>query len=363
MITITQDLPVSYPAFNDAFIKFTSNIGPNRAEIIPSNTSIFPDPFIIFPSPSGEFVFNLKEIAKASFSNPEFNHGSGVLSGWGQSFADNKVTVSVTIKTYSGSTSDTISKAYTFYKSVVQIGESLQDNYLLDHSLNGVDYRVKYWEGFPFDFQIKDLADSVGVTIKNKNSGNTSLPITSTLAGSMKVHMDIANTNWTSSNFSPLHSLRNNLEIYEAGVFKANLEVSKAEPCGGIYLRWFNTKGGYNYWLFDEFYRGDLKTKSIGSVATNSFLNAGSAPAPYVDFGKSGNRSFRLKTRVENYLIKTFEGLFESPNIEVYSSRSPFTLGSWTAIRMDGSFSYQNKRDLTEYTLSIDLPDIIPMTR
>lgn len=197
MITITQDLTSLYPIYNDSFIKFVSDINPTRAEIVLSDSATFPEPFEIFPSPDGEFVFNLKEIAKASLANTNFSHGDGTVSDWGESFDDNFATVEATIKTYNGAASDSLTRTFTFFKSVIQPGEQLLDNYLLSKSDNGVDFYMKYWEGFPFDFQIKNLGSGDEITVKNAGNGTTPVnDITATADGSLKVYVDTVSTNW-----------------------------------------------------------------------------------------------------------------------------------------------------------------------
>ena len=364
MITITQDLTALYPVFNDSFIKFTSDIDPSHAEVILNDTDTFPEPFLIFPSPDGEFLFNFSEIAKASFSELGFNQGDGTITNWGESFTDNKSSVQLTIKTYNGATNDSLAKTYTFYKSVVQPDEPLLDNYILSKSKNGIDFDLRYWEGFPFDFQIKDLETNDEISVKNAGSGMTPIaPIVASANGSLKVHIDTVSQNWTSANYLPLGSFTNKLEVYENDVFKANINIDRVEPCGGIYIRWTNGEGGFNYWLFDKFYRSNLNSRSMGDIALNNFLNAGSVSGKSVEFGKDATRSLRVKTLVNKKFKSMFESLYLSPNIEMYSETTPFTLGTWSPVKIEGTFNDNVKRDSEEYTLTIDLPKPVTITR
>lgn len=363
MITITQDLTENYPAYNDAFIKFSSSIGPDRCEIVPTDSVNFPLPFLIFPDPAGNFLFNLKDLARASFTNKEFSRNGYEPFTWGQSFQDNKVTVGITINAYSGATLDSLGKSYTFYKAVNQIGEPLLSNYLLTPSENGVDYTLNYWEGFPFDFQIKELTATDNITVKNLNTGATSPAMTAQLTGSYAVHVDKGSENWTSEAFLPIADLHNRIEIYQDGVFKSNLILKKRSECEGVYVRWFNEQGGRNYWLFDEFKRGEIRARSLGRVAKNTFLNAGSQDAPFLEYGKEASRGLRVRTNVGKDSLKTFETMLTSPNIEVYTSNSAFESGTWIPATLEGALIADNKRDTTEYALTFELPDLITMTR
>lgn len=363
MITIAQEPGALYPAYNDAFIKFSSDISPTYAEVIPADTVNFPNAFLLYPDSSGNFLFNIKELAKASFSNPEFSRNGYTPFTWGQSFQDNKVSVQVTIKTYSDTTNDSVTKTYTFYKEVIQIGQPLISNYILSPSKNGVDYIFKYWKGFPFDFQLKDLAALQNVTVKNVSTGVTSAAMTTQQAGSFALHVDTGASNWTDATFLPLINRRSELEVYQESVFKANVVLLKEDDCEGWYLRWYNNNGGFNYWLFDQHIQTETKVKSGGDVAKNTFLNAGSADAPFLEYGKTAKKALRLKTTVEKALQDTFEGLYTSPNVELYSAQTPGLTGSWSSIRIDGAITKFSKRENTEYNIIIDLPELITLTR
>lgn len=365
MITITQDLTALYPAYNDSFIKFSSDINPDRCEIVPTDTVNFPLPFLIFPDPDGNFLFNFKDLARASFANKEFSHTGYEPFTWGQSFEDNKTTVGVTIKAYAGSTLDSLAKSYTFYKSVVQVGEPLLSNYLLTPSDNGTDYALNYWEGFPFTFDLRNPGASKRIRAKNLNTGVISslMGMVTQTSGAFKVHVDKSSENWTDAAFLPLITGENRLEITQNDVFQANLNLRKYVNCSGVYFRWFNDQGGRNYWLFDSFKRTETRARSLGRVAKNTFLNAGSQDAPYLEYGKEASRGVRVRATVGKDSFKTFETILTSPNIEIYTSETPYEAGTWVPVTLEGSLSVDSKRDTTDYALTFELPELLTLTR
>lgn len=362
MITITQDLPNDYPAFNDSFIKFSSSIAPTYATIQINSASLGLDPFKIYPDPSGNFVFNLRNVAKASFDNKRFEIVGESSFIWGQHFQGFKTSVDLTIKTFNGGTSDTLNKVYTFKRAVNQIGEELRAEKILTDSKNGLDYALKYWEGYPFDFQLSEVTNGENVIIKNRNTGIDSAAIPVTASGSMALHVDKVSDNWSNTSFLPVTDTKNRLEIYKGASFYANLELDKRDNCEGVYLRWFNNKGGVNYWLFEEYETINLSSKNGEFIGRNDFMNIGQSKSKELATGKMASKSLKLETYVDKDSIKTIESLFLSPNIELYTSKEPFVSGVWLTVSTESNLSLETKPELQKVSLTVDLPETYSLT-
>lgn len=357
-ITIEQDIDLQpYPAFNDSYIRFSSSINPTKAEIQIANTTIFPNPFIIYPDPDGYFLFNFREVAKASFSKEDFEHEGVTNFVWGQSFLGNLATVNATIRTYSGSTSDSLSKSYSFSKSVRQVGEEIYEQYILSPQTDPITYELTYWEGYPFNFQIQSIPVNDGITVKNLNSGVESSEMTADFTGGFAIHIDKVTENWTVTNFLPLFDTVNRLEVYEEGEFKCNVNLIKKKPCKGVYVRWFNDQGGISFHLFDEFYRDTLQSSTINTIASNSFANVGSLVNPSRITGKEASTVYRVKTTVNRAELKVLKQIYTSPRVEMYTSHEPFVEGEWVDVELTTrDMADDTKKDRIEVTLTFLLP-------
>lgn len=357
-ITISKSPQALYPAYNDSWLAFTSSlIDNNKAEI---NIAGYPL-FTLFPI-DGEYIFNLKEIAKYEVNKSGFDDNLSMGDEWGYSMSNGYISLNINIKVYNGTTSEEINQNCTFFKSVKQIGEDIFDNngQILWPSENGVDFQATYWEGFPFDFSLQRIGGVV--TIKNLNSDMTSANIIPTVTGIMRIVVDKGSSNWTDTNYLPLFNTVNRLEVYDGGAFKSNLRLKKLnEPCG-TYLKWFNPQGGYSYYLFDKFHNDAISTSSAGMVSQNQFLNIGSdQPSGFQkSLGKVGSRSIKLKTTADENELKHLDGLFMSPSVQMYTSHRAFEAGQWIDIEVTNSgFTNKTKKNMQTVDVDIELPELI----
>jgi len=73
-ITFTKEPEGIYPAYNDSFIEFSSDLADdNKAEITLYPVDIFTRVFVIYPDTDGKYLFNLKEAVKVIFNANGFS--------------------------------------------------------------------------------------------------------------------------------------------------------------------------------------------------------------------------------------------------------------------------------------------------
>jgi len=362
-ITITKEPSGIYPAYNDAFVLFTSDLlGHYKAEVSASPASIFPKTFILYPDASGEYVFNLKEVVKTILNASNFEDNNFFDDAYYKSITGLYLLQIITIKVFNASTDETLVKNYEFFKSVKQIEDSIYSNpfQILSNSKNGVDYYLTYFEGFPFHFDIQRVLSGKDITVKNVGSSDISDIMTTTEDGSFRFNVDRSNgENWTASNFLPLITGLNQLEIYEEGVFKTNLFLKKKKKCSGVLLKWFNSDGGYSQYLFDEYYTEEIKGKDIDFIGSNEFLNVGELDSNVKSIGKKAGRGLILKTKCDANEVETLKSLYSSPLVQMYTSKVENIKGKFINVRIDGSFNHKNKRFNNEFVLNVMLPEMI----
>lgn len=366
-INIINEPTGIYPCYNDSYIVFTSNLSnQDRAEITIPNSTEFPT-FTLYPI-DGRYIFNIREIAKYRLNEQSFADTLVTDGRWCYS-VDGYLSQGITIKVYNGTTNDTLTKYYQFYRGTKQIGETNFDNpnQLLLPSKNGIDYNLTYWEGFPFDFIIQRVGYSPTkrINVRNKNTGVTSIDFKPTESNPFRVFIDKGGSeDWTNANLLPLTDNVNRLEVLDNGIFKTNLTLKKRTDCSGVYLKWFNNDGGYSYYLFDPYHETNVSGNTMGKVLKSEFQNIGSTSFTGLQksIGKEGEKDIIAKTRVDHIEARHLESLFTSPSVQLYTSQTAYVGGNWIDVEVSGSMKINNKKEVNEVKVNIELPELITPT-
>jgi len=360
-ITFKKEPSGIYPAYNDAYIEFRSTIlNDNRAEI---TVDPFPRVFLIYPNYAGVYLFNMKEAVRAVFNQNGFEDSNFDLSVYFKSIQGLYLSQEIEIKVLTDTTSvDTLSKTYTFFKAVKQIGEPIFSNpfRLLSNTADGVNFALTYFEGFPFSFDILKATSGKVVTVKSLNTGVTSDPMMPTLSDSFRINVDKGGShNWTYDNILPLITGLNRLEIYEDGAFKTNLLINKKKQCSGVYLKWFNRHGGFSHYLFNKYFIQQTTGSEAGKVYKGEINNIAETTGNFKSIGKDvkGKMTIKAKYLADDYEI--LKDIFSSPIIQMYTSRQANVEGRFIDVIVDGSISYSNKRHINDISLIVELPEVI----
>lgn len=365
-ITIIKEPTGIYPAYNESWIQFTSDlVGNNRAEITLLPSSIFPNPFTVFPDLDGVYTFNLRELVQILLNKDGFKDQETAFPvDWGYSYPYGYLSQMITITVLDGiGGSDIVTPTYNFIKGVKQIGEQVFPNttQVMNTSEDGVNYNLTYWEGFPFSFELQRVLVAETVTVKNLNSGDTSAILTATSSDTFRLYVDKGTSNWTTSGFLPLSDTINRLEVRLNGTFKTNVRLKKNIEKQGVYLKWLNNDGGFSYWLFDKFHKFGVSAGSMGEIKNNLFENVGTLSAPTSTLGREVKESYKLKTTVDREESKLLKSLYSSPSVQMYSSQLPYIGGDWIDVRANSGLDISNKKDQNEISLTIELPNPITM--
>jgi len=360
--TFTKEPTGIYPVYNDSFLEFSSNLAANVEGHI-DVAELGGDTFTVNPDASGKYLFNLKEIAKSLINSDGFRDPDDSFpAGWGASYLYGYQELNLTVRaTDAGAGSDSTSKTYYFIRGAKQIGEVIFVNpaQLLNYSDGGVNYRLTYWEGYPFSFELQRLTAADSLTIKNVNTGLTGTALVAPSTGTYRVHIDKVAANWSSAAYLALPDNESLLELSVNAILKTNLFLKKVVQNRGVYLKWFNADGGYSYFLFEHFYREEVRSRSIGTVNSNSFENVGSAVAPSRSLGKSGEVSYTLKATVDDNEVNIIRSLFTSPSVQMWSKTEPMLLGEFIDVDISSSFSVVNKKNKNDVRVKITLPELI----
>lgn len=363
-ITISKEPSGIYPAYNDSFLEFSSSLaGNDKAEISVSPAFLFPNAFKLFPDSEGKYLFNLVEVVKSVLNQSGFKDSNFFSNAYFKSISGLYLLQSITIEVFNESSSEVFSKTYEFFKSVKQVDEVVFQNpfQLLNSSKNGVDYYLTYFEGFPFSFDIQRVIASAGkeIKVKNRNTSLDSVAMNPSSTGAFRFNVDRSNSeNWTSSGFLPLTTGLNNLEIYEDGEFRTNVFLKKKKRSCGVYLKWWNSQGGFSHWLFNEFASEEIKGQDIELMNSNTFGNVGSFDSGFVSLGKTASRNLTIRTRCDINEANELKSLFYSPLVQLYTSRNAHEAGVFIDVQVEEVFRMNEKQSNQEIVLNVKLPEV-----
>ena len=362
-ITITKEPDGIYPAYNDSFIEFTSDLADNnKAEIIVYPTLIFSKVFVIYPDPDGVYLFNLKEAVKVIFNENGFKDSNFFTDAYSKSISGLFLSQDIKITVLNDSTSEYIDKTYEFFKAVKQIGEveTINSSKLLSYSKDGINHSMTYFEGFPFNFDILKVTSGSDIIVKSLNTGNETDPMIPTTSDSFRINIDRGNNNnWTFDNILPLTVGLNRLEIYEDAVFKTNLLLTKKKICSGVYMKWFNRNGGFSHFLFNNFFIESVKGKDLGTVLNNELKNIYDITGNFKSIGKDTSRTFIIKTNYNSDEYEILKDIFISPLVQIYTSFEAYKEGRFIDVFIEGNISFSNKKGNNELIIKTELPQMI----
>ena len=216
---------------------------------------------------------------------------------------------------------------------------------------------VKYWDGYPFDITIYNKSTSTtGIQLINK-SNLTNYLFTSTGAVNRLAFCD-GQTTETIENVLPLQYGLNEMQI-NAGNSTFYFDLVKEKDDCGVYLKWRNSFGGWNYWLFPRGIR-NRSVKDVGELE-NDFENLENTTSPTLQIGRRGIDTITVTTdTLSEYDIILISDMIESPKLYMFTGipYSQNTYNDWLEVSLKTTdFRIQNaKTDFVRFNFSFDLP-------
>ena len=347
-----------YPVFNDSYLSFLTDYTEDSRAVI----SVEGFQFTIYPDNEGNYLFNLREVAKAIVNTNRFRDSVGIPQGWTATDSELYKEITVDITAYGDGSSESTSAVYSFNKAVRQYGDELQTNpyQIMLPSKDGINYSLTYFEGFPLDITFRYVNSGTQLKLKNNRTNQVSQLFTPTLSGPYRLFIDKSLTNWQMGNVLDIPDMTNRVDVMVGTAVKTSLEITKHAARCGKYLKWFNADGSYSYWLFHQWYKQDHAGKEIDRISTNNFNNIYSNSQGLTTvMGKAGESGLKLKTLVteeeKNHLIS----LITSPMVQMWSKEEPFSDGEWLDVKVvSNGFTYSNKKSRNQLSVDIELPEV-----
>jgi hypothetical protein len=326
----------------------------------------------LYPNPQGEFYFNFSDFIKNLISvhnlNDDLNldiQNDGYVYYWSNNILLNTL---IEYRIYlSNSTYVSQTRTYVWLAGVLQLEEYKRryplflnkDNCIMLSPFvkaNNNKAYVKYWDGYPFDITIYNKASNTSIQLINK-SNLTNYTFASTGSVNRLAFCD-GQTTETIESVLPLQYGRNEMQI-NAGNSTFYFDVVKEKDNCGVYMKWRNSFGGWNYWLFPRGIR-NRSVKDIGQLE-NDFENIEDTTSPTVQIGRIAYDTITVTTDVlsEDDMVLISE-MIESPTLYMFTGMqyAQNTYFDWLEVSLKTTdFKIQNaKTDLNRFNFAFDLP-------
>jgi hypothetical protein len=374
-------------AYNNNIIRFHYDslgtvLTASSAEII--ENGINPDKINvkIYPSPDGKFFFNFKEHITSrintknfednndytglDFNNSPFNNYFDVSDGC---YLENDFIFKINL---SDGTNIFVQKhlhflawaenqkllSDVFYNNAYDVNSIV----LLSPTIN----KIKMFEGYPFDFSFFAKESTGAAKIRNLVNNDLYDIYIATAISTNKSVFNINLLQYNSIGGSQIATYGRNdyfmLEIstnYGADktlIFNLQMVPYKC----GVYIKFLNKYGRWNYWLFDKNYFETQTTKNLGEI-NNDFNNLNDTISPTLQIGKMTDINIKCITKkLDEYDKIILDGLIDSPKILMYTGDPTInTINSWIGVRLKTTnfIAHDPKKSLYTYYVEFDLPN------
>ena len=365
-------------AYNNNIVRFKSD---STSAPYKSTITINLEVIDLYPNPSGEFYFNLKDYASKIINTKNFsddidinldvtNAQSYTNENSNGFYTDFSLDISVIFQDASEPDGDSI--AIHLIAGAIQKQE-FNDNQLpiipnyfyilskVDNRTNNEAY-LKYWKGYPFEisiFNLTNYAAYFGITnISNSNATSAIFKLKNIIT-SLFVSDGLNDI----ETFVALQNGINELRFKVAGIDQnCKLKLNKVDARCGVYIKFLNSFGRYNYWLFNDQHFENLTSK-YGLELNNNFENIEDSISPTLQSNKISSPSIKVEAKnideADNNILK---GIFTSLKIYLFIG-TPGQVNNnndWIEVKLKTtSFVLkQPKKQLTTYQLEFELPEI-----
>ena len=362
--------------YNNNVVKFSSD---NILDATKCVINIGGTDYTITPNTSNVFRFNFKMVTEVLINSNNFTDDilpvlaladdtSLVYNDTTNSYLSELVTYTIT---FSDTTTENTTKTYKFFKSIEQLEQNkigtitTGDNiYMLSPFKKSTadTYNVTYFEGYPFDLSI--YLNSAGTTtvLNQTNALTYDFPFVNTVN---RFFLSDGRTTITIGDYLPLVNGLNELKITR-GSDIIYVNVTKVPSRLGVYVKWLNQYGGWNYWLFNCIHKREIKDKNLKKIF-NDFDDVSETTVPFFDIGKSSIETLTLiSKRVSEDDQFVLNGIIDSPRVYLFTGTylTQVTDVSWLGVSKKGSTNKitDYKKKTANYKLKIELPSRYNMT-
>jgi len=179
------------------------------------------------------------------------------------------------------------------------------------------------------------------------NRENIKVPTNAILSESEKIPI------WSGYPSAKYYFNENGFSIFTEILNNSETEKRRVLSSNPVFLRYLNTKGGYSFWLFDEWKIN--KSSKEGIIIERRVQN--------LDLGLSSEGSISLSTKADTRYINTLNALLSSSEIYIYNiqdvliEENPQFIQSkiWTRVyNKGGKMKWNNFDSVHEFDFNLD---------
>jgi len=131
----------------------------------------------------------------------------------------------------------------------------------------------------------------------------------------------------------------------------SSLDFKQCYDCSGIYLKWLNQLGGYEYKLFKNIYQTKEKSKELGKAQIPDVMTDNIAT--YKPLGKQNTKMITIHVDVDNADYEVAEDLIRSPEVYIYIDNKFIRITTKSGIDFNSGISGQ------KLSFDFELPEIL----
>jgi hypothetical protein len=351
--------------YNNNVVEFSSD---NVLDSKSCNINIGGFDLVITPDSSNLFRYNFKEIAKVILDNRFADDIVADADIKADPSLINTSLVTYTV-TFSDDSTEQTTETYSFVKSVEQIA-NVSSRLIAEQQIL-VPTELTFFKGLPIDFAHYSDGD---VTLINSGLGVTKT-LSETATDTYRIYLLNKRSQFKNRVDADGGIYEDNIcweEGYDyellkdgwntlcvEGTTKEVLTINLKDICDGAYLKWFNRKGGWSYWLFESIYSETSRTKTVDQY-TVDFESLKDTFASDLITGKTSEKSRRVSYSglTDDERLQVID-IFSAPRVELYNGVVGEELGTWKTVKVkDGTFTTLNtKRKAFNVVLDIELRD------
>lgn len=364
-IVFEQDIDVSNIlfAFNNNVVLFkndSTSLTPLKAEVLTNGNT-----YTIFPDPLNRFWFNFQKIKSIELNVGNFAEtiNPDVVTNFAYNWTSKAILEeTITFKIYfTNDTNQSITRGVTWLNGYVNLIDYKRNypNYIIPKAnlflMNRLPL-VKYWAGYPFDITIYN-SNTTNFKLRNNTNG-----VEETFTTGYKVprlFFSDGDTDTTIEDVVPFVEGFNKTTISSAAGSYNFLVEKLASHCGGHYIKWLNSFGGWSYWLFNKG-NENIDTKETG-VLNNDYNNLENTISPKISLGvESFNNITTTQENITPDEMLLLRDLLDSVKVYLFTG-VPFSKSSitdWIEVTIrSGSFRISNSKErMNTLSISIELP-------
>lgn len=364
-------------AYNNNTVEFYSNSDAtplNAVVRIGSNP-----PMIIYPDPRGVFYYNFKSWITSILNSDNFKDNLEFTDGpydydWTKIYNADQITIEVNLSDNTVDT-ETLSLKWLagYFQKLTPFGRKpILGLALLQQTYEEKAY-VKAWTGYPIDLTIYNpmfaSEDYTGeIKIFTKDVGEPAYVPFGYVLGRLLLstgEVSILNSEYTPF---PMYAGLQRKTFDDQVEYGFVLDLDVIDPCEKsdyleqspyVYVKWLNSFGGWNYWLFDNV---DIVrvTKELGEI-DNDTKDLAETVSPTIQIGKTSVDRLNVSTDViDRRDLTLLNDLLESEKVFIYTAPrfSAYSPNSWLQVSLNtSSVNIQKaKRKQNRFDLIIETP-------